>query len=207
LLLAEPMTVATDWVLAAVAIVLGFRLLREKPALSLRLVAASFFSLAGAALLGGAVHGFAPHLDLETRQRLWRFIYGGIGLANLLLLGGIVVAIVPKHFRAVVLLLLGTRFVVFLLLAWGRDFGFVMGDIALTLLLLLGLGLFFTLVRRRPFAPWLLLGVLVSFVGALAQTERLSPHPFFNHNDLFHVVQMLGLYLFYRAARALPSEA
>jgi hypothetical protein len=205
--LAEPMTVATDWGLAAFALVLGFRLMRGKPVLSQSLVAASFWSLAASALLGGAVHGFAPHLDLPSKQQLWRFIYGGIGLANLLLLGGIVVAIVPKRFRAMVLLLLAARFAFVLLLGWGRDFAFVMGDIALTLLLLLGLALFFTLVHPRPFAPWLLLGVVVSFGGALVQTGRLAPHPHFNHNDLFHVVQMLGLYLFYRAARALPFEA
>jgi hypothetical protein len=202
--LAEPMTVATDWLLAVFALVLGFRLMRGKPVLSQSLVAASFWSLAAAALVGGAVHGFGPHLGLESKQLLWRFIYGGIGLANLLLLGGIVVAIVPKRFRAAILILLGARLVLFALLAWGRDFGFVMGDLALTLLFLLGLGLFFTFVHRRPYAPWLLLGVVVSFVGGLVQTGRIAPHPFFNHNDLFHVIQMLGLCLFYRAARALP---
>jgi hypothetical protein len=205
-LLAEPMTVATDWLLAAVAVGLGLRLLGPPRKLPRSLVALSFFVLAGAALLGGAVHGFAPRLTLESRQALWGLIYGGIGLANLLLLAGLVALLVPRRLRAALLLVLGLRFLVFVLLSWGRDFTFVMGDIAITLLLLLGLGLFCTLVRRRPFGPFLLLGVLVSFLGAYVQTQRLAPHPFFNHNDLFHVVQMLGLYLFYRAARTFPEN-
>jgi len=34
--------------------------------------------------------------------------------------------------------------------------------------------------------------------AALVQAFRLAPHPQFNHNDLFHVVQMGALYLLYR---------
>jgi 4-amino-4-deoxy-L-arabinose transferase-like glycosyltransferase len=38
-------------------------------------------------------------------------------------------------------------------------------------------------------------------VGALVQVLRVGPLGPFNHNDLFHVVQMVGLWLFYRAGR------
>jgi hypothetical protein len=197
------MTVATDWLLAALAVILGVRLRQPPFSLPRCLVAASFLVLAATALLGGSVHGLAPQLAQATRALLWRLIYGGVGVANLLLLAGILAALARGGLRTALLLLLALRFAVFLALA--RDFGFVMGDLALTLLLLLGLGLFFTLVRRRAFAPWLLLGVVVSMVGAFVQTQRLAPHPLFNHNDLFHVIQMGGVYLLYRAAQQLPS--
>jgi hypothetical protein len=35
-------------------------------------------------------------------------------------------------------------------------------------------------------------------VAALIQVLRIAPHPQFNHNDLFHVVQTGALYLLYR---------
>jgi uncharacterized protein DUF6962 len=39
------------------------------------------------------------------------------------------------------------------------------------------------------------------------QRGRLAPGPAFNHNDLFHVVQAAGLYLYYRAGRRLADAA
>jgi hypothetical protein len=41
-------------------------------------------------------------------------------------------------------------------------------------------------------------GVLVSFVAGLVQAFRVSPNRWFNHNDLYHVIEIVALYLFYR---------
>ncbi|NIM69416.1 MAG: hypothetical protein GTN86_02215 [Xanthomonadales bacterium] len=37
----------------------------------------------------------------------------------------------------------------------------------------------------------------------------LAPHPAFNHNDLFHVIQILGNFMFYLCARdtLAPADA
>ncbi len=60
--------------------------------------------------------------------------------------------------------------------------------------------------KRRPGAWWIVVGVLVSFLGAGIQQAGFAPHPSFNHNDLYHVVQMAGLWCLYRGAlRARPS--
>lgn len=67
-------------------------------------------------------------------------------------------------------------------------------------------GLVFTFIRPRPFGPYLLLGMVVSLAGAFVQARRIAPHPLFNHNDLFHVLEMGALYLCYQAARAFPEE-
>src|SRR5436309_12257005 len=48
---------------------------------------------------------------------------------------------------------------------------------------------------------WLKAGLWVSLAGLAIQQLRLSPHPNFNHNDLYHCVQTVGLYLFYRGAQ------
>ena len=44
-------------------------------------------------------------------------------------------------------------------------------------------------------------GVVVSFAGAGVQMSGFALHQHFNHNDLYHVIQMFGLWLFWKGAR------
>ena len=48
---------------------------------------------------------------------------------------------------------------------------------------------------------WHAAGLLVSIVGLVIQQGHFSPHPSFNHNDLFHCVQIAALYCFFRGAK------
>lgn len=61
---------------------------------------------------------------------------------------------------------------------------------------------------RRAGHRWLKRAVAVSVLGLLILVLKLSPHPRFNHNDLYHVIQMGGLYCLYRGALLLqgPSQ-
>ena len=54
------------------------------------------------------------------------------------------------------------------------------------------------LVRRECASAWVVAGILVSFAAAAVQAARLAPHPMFNHNDLYHVIQMAAFWLLYR---------
>jgi len=45
---------------------------------------------------------------------------------------------------------------------------------------------------------------LVSLAASWVQVMRISLHENFNHNDLFHVIQMLGMYLMYRGGLEIP---
>jgi len=48
---------------------------------------------------------------------------------------------------------------------------------------------------------WLAGGLLISIVGLVIQQGHLSIHPRFNHNDLFHCVQIVSLCCFFQGAR------
>jgi len=37
-------------------------------------------------------------------------------------------------------------------------------------------------------------------VGILLMVNKVSLHQHFNHNDVYHVVQIVGLYFFYKGA-------
>ena len=53
----------------------------------------------------------------------------------------------------------------------------------------------------RRHRQWLKAGLWVSLGGLAIQQARLSPHPNFNHNDLYHCVQAVALFCFYRGAK------
>jgi hypothetical protein len=60
--------------------------------------------------------------------------------------------------------------------------------------------------EKNTSAPWLAAKVIVSLIGAGVQVRKVAPHTFFNHNDLYHVIQMGALKLFYRGARKISDK-
>ena len=55
-------------------------------------------------------------------------------------------------------------------------------------------------------SPWLVGGVLVSLVAGVVQARRLGVHRHFNHNDVYHVIQVIALFLFYRGGALLVDR-
>jgi hypothetical protein len=205
-LIAEPATTLTDYALSGLSAVLGYRLAGVSPRdAATPLWAAAFGAIAAAALLGGTSHGFAPQLPAAAKLGLWFGTYALIGFANLLMLCA-ALSTLPRSVRLTLSAAALVKFGGYLALAVSRrDFDWVIADMGLTLALLLALGVHRRLARQ-PGAGWLLAAVGVSFAGALVQYARMGLHRHFNHNDLFHVVQMLALILFYRAARLSSSR-
>ena len=61
--------------------------------------------------------------------------------------------------------------------------------------------------RDDPGARSILAGLLLSFVAAGVQLSRLTLHAHFNHNDLYHVIQIGAIVLLYRGARRLRDRS
>jgi hypothetical protein len=57
------------------------------------------------------------------------------------------------------------------------------------------------LSRHGKNTRWHAAGLVISVAGLLIQQGHLSLHPSFNHNDLFHCVQILALFCFFQGAR------
>ena len=206
--MSEPTTVLTDYFLAALALGLARRVpgSGSPPPLSRRLWAASFLALAVAALVGGTWHGIPPGALPSLRYHLWSITYVAIGLADLLILAGATRASLRRGPGLLVLVLLTGRFLAYAtLILEQRDFRYVAYDYGVTLLLLLAFGLDLTRRRERA-AGFVLGGVFVSFAGGLVQALRFGLHPQFNHNDLFHVIQMGGLWLLCRGGGLLRDR-
>jgi hypothetical protein len=203
--IAEPTTMLTDYALATLgAILAGWLGGRARP-LPARLWAAAFVAIALAAAVGGTLHGFGPALALSTRAGLWNLVYGAIGLGNFFMLAGILFTVVPRRGWPFVLALLALRLLAYVVFTMAADFRYVMYDLVLTLSVLLGAALY-GLARGESSAPFVLSGAFLSLLGAFIQTQGVDLHPRFNHNDLFHVLEMGALYLFARAGLRFPRR-
>ena len=53
---------------------------------------------------------------------------------------------------------------------------------------------------------WLVSGILVTLVGIVVQQTGVRRGQNFNHNDAYHLIQIVGLYCLYRSARTLRDR-
>jgi hypothetical protein len=57
------------------------------------------------------------------------------------------------------------------------------------------------LMRRGPWSGWMLAGIALSVAAALLQLKRSGISAHLEDNDLYHLIQAIALYGFYRAGR------
>jgi hypothetical protein len=206
----EPMTLITDYLLAGLVFFFGLRLLacwRRIRQQSVYWWAVGFHASAAAALAGGTYHGFLQHLMGLPAFLIWKFTVFAVGLAALFLFSGVVIATLSGTPRRWLLILAGVKFLVYsAVMTFHDDFRFVIYDYAPALLGISVLATHAALARRERFAPWLIGGVIVSFAAAGIQASGLTLHQHFNHNDLYHVVQMGAFWLLYRGGALLRDR-
>mgnify|MGYP001572098750 FL=1 len=200
---------ATDYVLVALCGFFAWRLWRIGKGAAQASVcswAAGFACFGLASLAGGTFHGFSTIFSEAVLQELWTFTAYAIGLASFFLLTGTLSACIMPSVRRVAMLIPYIQLILYAFwMATHDDFRYVIYDYAFTNLSIVVLQLHAGISRRAVSAPWLIGGVLVSFLAAGVQFNEIAPHQHFNHNDLYHVIQMGGMYLFYRGALLLKD--
>lgn len=207
-MISEPMTMATDYLLGVFTLVLGLRLWRERGSRrGTGLWGMAFFASAVAALSGGTYHGFVRLLEPAAAAGLWKTTLYAVGVASFSLLAAAAFQALAGAARNVLLVAAGSKFLLYALWMAGHDeFRYVIYDYAPALLIVLLLQGWLWLRRRTGGSLWICAGILVSFAAAAVQAARLAPHPHFNHNDLYHVIQMGAFYLLYRGGMLLKDR-
>jgi len=169
---------------------------------------ALFASVAVAAVAGGTVHGFFPEDASVGNRLLW--------LLTLLSIGGTAAAMVAVALRLatsasdaslIAVAALGWIGYAGIVLLGSRDFLVAIGAYLPAALLLLA-ALILRRVRGRPKGTLAgLIGILLALVGAVGQQAGIGIHPVhFDHNAVYHLVQMAALYLLFRGALGLCAE-
>jgi hypothetical protein len=208
--IADPNTVLTDWILAALTAWLAWRLFRQAVWLkdrAIRLWVGAFCAVVGSAALGGMWHGFSAAIDPSFAPLLWTGAMVLASTASLLFLLSTLRVYTSGRALDAFAALAVAKFALFAICAAVTDdFRMVVYDSALTMLVMLGLSAWGAWVRRIPSAAWVLAGVLVSMLGALFEQGRVSVHRQFNYNDLWHVLQMGALYLLFRGGLLLREQ-
>ncbi|MDA2933750.1 hypothetical protein MYX82_05350 [Acidobacteria bacterium AH-259-D05] len=202
----EPVTMLTDYTLGLLCLGLGwklFRLAARRRQTSLALWARAFFATALSAFLGGTVHGFALILSENLILGMWKATLYLTGIASFFMLSAVIVASFPPTLSRWGLGLATLKLAAYLVWMFNhQDFRFVVYDYGSAMLLILAFQLF-AFYKKLAGAVWIVTGIVLSFVAAAIQQSGFSLHTHFNHNDLFHVVQMGAFYLLYRGGEVL----
>jgi Kef-type K+ transport system membrane component KefB len=154
----EPVTMLTDYALAAVSWVFAFligRLIGPRNRVSAWFWCAAFVASGVAAASGGTYHGFAKYLDAGSSRSLWNLTVYLMGATAAFVTAGIHSA----HIR-----------------------------------------------REDGTVQWLAAAILVTILGLAVQQSGFPRYPNFNHNDAYHLIQIVGLYFLYRCGLTLRDR-
>ena len=198
----EPPTLLPDYLIAAESAVFALLIWRKSPLpLPLHFWAAAFLGVAIAAFLGGTCHGFIFALSHSTLELLWQMMLASLGIASgLMLTAAILLTLQPPWQQwGTIAVLLKTA----ALLGWAiprASFMAMLVDYMVALFL--GVILYWRDRPKHPSTRWLMATFTVSLLGATVQILAISPAPWFNQNDLYHVIQMVALSFLFRGAIA-----
>jgi len=197
----EPATLLSDLIMAGLSFWFAARLASGDADSTRRWWRRAFALIGAGAFAGGLWHGFHAMMSPLVDSALWRLCLL-LSVASSLCLWQAAVFRCPLKADSNPLSHLGwiKACSAAVLAGLWPDFLAVLADFSLTMLLL-GWKVFQTRSERPQGTRLLWAGIATFVVGGLVQQARLTPHPYFNHNDLFHVIQLLGNTLFFLGAR------
>ena len=202
-MIAEPMTAFTDLLLCVLSLTFGLRL-RGSTSRPRSLWSLAFLASSLGSLTGGLYHAFQPTLSPLLLTILWKITAIAIGAAGLLLFSGTTQALVPQRIARGLIIAASVLFVTYL--GWMSTHDEFIYIIAFYGFLMLAT-LVICIVRYRlaPRACALIIsGIAIAAIAAGVQASHVHLFAHFNHNDLYHVIQMVSLYVLYRAAQEMP---
>jgi hypothetical protein len=224
MLITEPITTLTDYAIAVESLVFGVVLLRRGAARRQRspqLWGAAFGSVALAAGLGGTCHGFALALGDAIVAGLWQGMVYALSFASFFMLLAAIKSSLPYRYQRWGFWGVGVKSALFLgwtIRQYSADqvFSFGVADYLSSMLMVLALAIVPILadqpVLTYQFAAdtkramgWIIAGVLASGIAIALQRSDVRLAELLNHNDFYHLVQMLALYLFFQGSRLLKD--
>jgi hypothetical protein len=210
-MITEPMTMVTDYILAVFVLTWGYRLWRDavdRGVRSERWWAVGFGAVGLAAIAGGTTHGFRLMLGPGGESALWWATMALIGVFAFSVLLTVAWAGAGGRIRNGIK---GLAIVVLVAyLGWislgSDDFLFAIMVYGLALVVLLVQQVVGHFRSRDVAASWIVAGIAVAVIGSAVQQSGFALHRHFNHNDLYHVIQIVGAWLFYRGGLLLTDR-
>jgi hypothetical protein len=207
-MISEPMTLLTDYALGAVSAVLGWRLHRDaRNERARRCWALAFGAAAVSAFLGGTHHGLAAVMSEALYAISWKVTVFAVGVFSFGMMAGSTIATVRGPARTGLLLAAGAQLAIYTAWMLAHDeYRYVVLDTAIAMSALMLLHGWSAVSRGDVASYWALAGIAVSAAAAAVQYYRVTPYEHFNHNDLYHLIQLAGMVLFFRGGKLLRDR-
>ena len=205
----EPMTVITDLMIAALAFYFAKQLSNQ---LEVTLSntqwhwCRAFIMLGVGAFLGAVSHGWGPYMPEFYKDWLWKMTTYSIGFVSFFIIMGTLYTLLP--YKTVQLV----RYIPVILLSIYL-FQITKDPQFINVIKFYAPSMVFTLVamlilyfsKGMEGSGSIIVGILISFVAAGVQMSGFSLHKHFNYNDIYHVIQMFGLYYMFKGAQVLKD--
>jgi hypothetical protein len=202
----EATTAITDFLLGAVTFYFAWSLLARRVSNRPRTRIWWGIALAAAATAawtGGAYHALLENTSASVLAILWRMTALAIAVAAFALVPATATAFLPKAWRQIAITAAALKAAAFSVAAFTTDdFLLPVLDYGMSLLFVLVVALLRRGTQPSP-AGLILAGIAIAAAGAAIQQAGFSIHPRFNHNDLYHVVQIAANFAFFRGASRL----
>jgi hypothetical protein len=197
----EPMTVLTDVLLAAAALFGGVKIYGVSAAPVHRYFALSFFLIALGSLAGATIHAIRHTSMVTWVPLLWRITGIAVGLSVMAMLAATFYQILPADYADLLRWTVLGLSIIYAAWIW-RDYRFrnVVVFYSICMAFVLGAMALSYVSTGSPGAKLIAVGILISFGAAAIQRSGFKLARHFNHNDIYHVIQLIGLYFFYKGA-------
>ena len=199
---AEQTTAVTDIVLALIAFggiaFLRWSLMNSGQLWKINIWSAAIGLIGLAAILGAVAHGLV--LSRSLHHRIWLALNMALSLAVSLFVVGVVYDLWGFEFSLTtlpILLIAGMGFYLSTLIYPGIFFLFIVYEVV-ALVFALGAYIFLAIHKDLPGAGLMATAILVSIIAAGIQANKSVILTFiwrFDHNGIYHLVQVLGLML------------
>lgn len=197
--ISEPSTLLTDYLLAAFCMIFAYKLKKNADQPLAHYWSWIFLAIAGSAICGGTFHSFYHFLNPVLIRWLWLATLYSLSLAAAFLL----LSVHEKFkFKKYIKVLIGGKFFAFLFIYTFIDASFILAILdygsALTICVyVIARSSLCSLHEKMMFFG----GFLLSMIAAVVQQLQIVNLGFLNHNDIYHLIQLLALYFFFIYAR------
>ena len=202
----EPTTAITDFIIFFMGCYFSWVMMHISGSMFHKIWAISFITLSLSALLGGISHGFGPMLSKIAKMIIWRLTLLFIGLTALVLLFSVLMIITNGEINIRILSLFVILFGYYNYKVYKND-SFLSAVKFYLPCVIISLACFLYVFIHKGYvgALFISVGLLVTLFASLIQSSKIILHHHFNHNDLFHIVQMIGMYLMFEGGQEIPK--
>lgn len=197
----EPMTVLTDVLLAVAAVFGGVKIHGVSSAPVHFYFALSFFLIALGALAGATIHAIRHTPLVSWVPLLWRITGIAVGTSVTAMLAATFYHLLPTDYADLLRWTVLGLSIIYAAWIW-RDYRFhnVIVFYSIFMAFILGAMALNYVSTGSPGAKLIVVGILISFGAAAVQRSGFKLARHFNHNDIYHVIQLIGLYFVYKGA-------